>query len=160
LDPPETLAAYARPVVRGRDVRPFRANPTGAMLWPADAHGDPWSELPDDLAEYLTERIGVLSRRADLQRGPWWQLFRTRAATAPHRTIWCDLAPSLRATTLADTAAVPINSCYVAAMPSASTADALVAWLNSTWIGALARIGAEPAAGGCARFGARAVGAV
>jgi hypothetical protein len=66
----------------------------------------------------------------------------------------------LRATLLTTPDMVPLNSCYVAALPSAGAAEALTAWLNSTWIGALARLVAEPASGGCARFGARAVGAV
>jgi hypothetical protein len=66
----------------------------------------------------------------------------------------------LRATALADPGMVPLNSCYVAALPSACAAEALTAWLNSRWIGALARLVAEPASGGCARFGARAVGSV
>ena len=36
-------------------------------------------------------------------------------------------------------------------------AHAAAAWLNSTWIGAVARLGAAPASGGFARFNAQVV---
>ena len=160
LNPPAELAAYCRGAVRGRDVRAFRAESRARLLWPAGRRGEPWHELPAEVSSYLHGEQDRLQRRADWQKGPWWRLFRTTGATAPHRVVWCDLAPVLRATTLTDPDMVPLNSCYVAALPSASSAEALTAWLNSTWIGALARLVAEPASGGCARFAARAVGTV
>jgi hypothetical protein len=101
-----------------------------------------------------------LQHRADQHDGPWWQLFRTRAATAPHRVIWRDLSPELHAAVADDPRAVPLNSCYVAAVSSATVAESLTAWLNATPIRAIARMRAEPAAGGCARFAARTVGAL
>jgi hypothetical protein len=55
---------------------------------------------------------------------------------------------------------VPLNSCYVVLCRRPDTAQALCAWLNSTWIRAAARSTADPASGGYARFNARAVGAV
>jgi hypothetical protein len=73
---------------------------------------------------------------------------------------WGDLARRLEATLVLDAEVIPINSCYVAALPSRAAAKSLTAWLNCTWIRAIARLRAEPAAGGAARFGARAVGAV
>ncbi len=160
LDPPRELAASCRRAVRGRDIRAFQAQSRSLLLWPADDRGEPWPELPPEVATYLGREMGRLQRRTDWHSGPWWRLFRTTGATAPHRVVWCDLAPALRATTLTSRNMVPLNSCYVASLPSASSAEALTAWLNSTWIGALAKLVAEPASGGCARFGARAVGAV
>src|SRR5262249_29109923 len=41
---------------------------------------------------------------------------------------------------------------------SASTALRLAVWLNSTWMRAVARLAAPPAANGFARFGAQVVG--
>lgn len=160
LDPPDELAAYCRHAVRGRDVRAFRARSRSLLLWPADGRGEPWRELPPLVASYLSDAQAKLQQRTDWNGGPWWRLFRTGGATAPHRVVWCDLAPVLRATVLTDPGMVPLNSCYVAALPSAGAAEALTAWLNSRWIGALAKLVAEPASGGCARFGARAVGSV
>jgi hypothetical protein len=160
LDPPEELAMFCRRAVRGRDIRSFRAQSRSLLLWPADTRGEPWPELPSVVASYLRGAELQLQQRTDWHSGPWWRLFRTTGATAPHRVAWCDLAPELRATTLPDPEMVPLNSCYVAALPSASSAEALTAWLNSTWIGAFARLVAEPASGGCARFAARAVGSV
>jgi len=157
LDPPAELHRWCRPALRGRDLRPFQARPGALLLWPADSRGVPWRTLPPAVARYLREQVGRLERRADQHTGPWWQLFRTRAATAPHRVIWRDLARELQATTLPDARVVPLNSCYVAPMPSALAAESLTAWFNSSPIRALARLAAEPAAGGCARFSARVV---
>jgi hypothetical protein len=160
LDPPDELRAWCRPAVRGRDVRAFTATPGAMLLWPADARGTPWPHLPPALAEYLGREMVRLQRRADQQDGPWWQLFRTRAATAPHRVIWRDLSPELQAAVIQDDDAVPLNSCYVAAVSSTAVADSLAAWLNATPIRAIARMRAEPAAGGCARFAARTLGSL
>jgi hypothetical protein len=74
--------------------------------------------------------------------------------------VWRDLAGELQAAVASDPSAVPLNSCYVAAVPSASIADSLAAWLNARPIRALARLTAEPAAGGCARFAARTIGSL
>ena len=160
LDPPDALRRWCRSAVRGRDVRAFRANASTWLLWPADARGHPWTTLPEALHQHLTQYAPLLRRRADLHGGPWWRLFRATAATAPYRVVWSDLAQCLRAAVIDDASTVPLNSCYVAAMPSAGVAESLAAWLNSTWIRALARLNAEPAAGGCARFAARTIGSV
>lgn len=160
LDPPDALAPWCRDAVRGRDVRAFAVQPRQRLLWPADDHGEPWPRLPPQVASHLAQYAVRLQQRADLTRGPWWQLFRVRAATSPHRVVWGDLARRLEAATLPAASAVPLNSCYVIATRDSLHAEALAAWLNSSWIRALARLSAEPAAGGAARFGARAVGAV
>ncbi len=160
VDPPMSLEPWCRPAVRGRDVKPFRATPGARLLWPADARGNPLATLPRFVAEYLAQHDAALRRRADYHGGPLWQLFRTHAATAPFRVVWRDLARELTAAVLDDPDAVPLNSCYVAAMPSADRALALAAWLNCRWIRRIARLAAEPAQGGCARFGARATGSV
>ena len=157
LDPPAELQAWCRPAIRGRDVRPFRAAAGTVILWPANERGVPWAKLPISVAEHLEQHIARLRRRADQQTGPWWRLFRTRAATAAHRVVWRDLASGLQAAVITDPHPVPLNTCYVAAVASAEIAGSLAAWLNSTPIRALARLAAEPAAGGCARFAARTI---
>ena len=157
LNPPVELYQWSRPAVRGRDIRPFAASSGAMLLWPADARGTPWQTLPAAIKAYLTTYQSRLERRADQITGPWWQLFRTRAATAPHRIVWRDLAGELQAAVIQDHNAVPLNSCYVAAVHTAAAAESLTAWLNSSPIRALARLGAEPAAGGYARFAARTI---
>ncbi|MEO5799594.1 MAG: hypothetical protein ABIZ70_06735 [Gemmatimonadales bacterium] len=160
LDPPEALGPWSLLALRGRDVRAFRCRPHTRLLWPADPRGAPWPKLPPELLQHFAPHQARLRRRADLHDGTWWRLFRTGAATAAHRVAWGDLARRLEATVVADARVIPINSCYVAALPSPSAAESLAAWLNCSWIRALARLRAEPAAGGAARFGARAVGRV
>lgn len=160
LDPPESLAGWTRLAVRGRDVRAYCAAPEQRLLWPADDRGEPWERLPSEVAEHLRSFEARLRSRTDYAGGPWWRIFRVRAATAAHRVVWGDLAPCLEAALLPNAQWIPLNSCYVIAAPSAHVAHVLAHWLNSTWIRALARLSAEPAAGGAVRFGARAVGAV
>jgi hypothetical protein len=80
-------------------------------------------------------------------------VFRTAAACAAHRVVWADLARRLTAAALpSDGTLVPLNTCYVAAVPTRLAALALAAWLNTTWMRALARLDAMPAASGFARF--------
>jgi hypothetical protein len=90
-------------------------------------------------------------------------LFRVRAAVAPHRVVWSDLARQLSALALTGAGSaetIPLNSCYLVALPDHHSALALTAWLNSTWIRVAARATADLAANGFARFNARVVGAL
>jgi hypothetical protein len=87
-------------------------------------------------------------------------VFRVRPAVARYRVVWPDLSHRLVAVSLTsrrDLECVPLNSCYVAPVGQARWADALAAWLNSTWMAAIARLGAVPASGGFARFNAQVV---
>jgi hypothetical protein len=160
LDPPASLVGWTRPAIRGRDVRPLCASASAQLLWPADDRGTPWPRLPVPVMEHLTQHRARLERRADLVSGPWWQLFRVAAATGRWRVVWSDLAPHLRAAALTTPQDVPLNSCYVVALPDETSMWACAAWLNATAIGALARSVAESAANDYARFGARAVESV
>jgi hypothetical protein len=79
---------------------------------------------------------------------------------APNRVVWPDVARRLSALALSGSGGgdpIPLNSCYVLPVKSRSHALALAAWLNSTWIRAIARAVAEAAASGFARFNARIV---
>lgn len=160
LDPPDALAAWCRPALRGRDLGAGAGRPRARLLWPADARGVPWAELPPPVARHLDRHRSRLEGRADRSDGPWWRLFRTEAATAPHRVVWADLARALRPVGALPPAVVPLNSCYVIAAPTAAAALALAAWLATPWCTALAAVAAEPAAGAHRRFGARTVGAL
>jgi hypothetical protein len=87
-------------------------------------------------------------------------LFRTAAAAARHRLVWGDLGRRLTACALThprDACLIPLNTCYVARAHSGPEAERLAAWLNSTWLRALARLGAVPASGGFHRYTAALV---
>ena len=161
LDPPATIAPrLVRWAVRGRDVRAFRPRARVRLLWTHGPDGAPLDHLPPDAAAHLAPHEALLRARADFAGGPAWTLFRTRAATARHRVVWSDLARRLTACALTgrrDGGRIPLNSCYVAAAASAEQAERLAAWLNARWVGALAQIGAMPAAGGFHRFAAAVV---
>ncbi len=145
-----------RPVVRGRDLRPWRATPRAHLLWTHGPDGRPFARLPAELARALDPHVERLCRRSDYRRGPPWQLFRIALADAPHRVIWPDLARRLAAV-VPDSNVVPLNTVYGIVTRAADDAYALAALFNSRWLTALARLSADPARGGFRRFNARVV---
>ena len=160
IDPPDDVEReLIRPAVRGRDIAPFAARSTTRLLYPHDRAGHALETLPPAARRHLLRSEAALARRADATSGPWWALHRTGPASAPHRVVWADLSRRLAAVALPPRF-VPLNSCYLAVVPSAGAARTLTAWLNSTWIDALARLGADPARGGFARLNARTIGAL
>ncbi|MFL5515274.1 MAG: hypothetical protein ACJ8DJ_03900, partial [Gemmatimonadales bacterium] len=159
--PPEIEPELLRWAVRGRDVRPFRANARVRLLWTHGPDGQPLKALPPRAAEYLLPRLHSLRARADYQGERAWTLFRVRAAAAMHRVVWADLARLLVAAALTgarDEDRLPLNSCYVAPTSTAAEAERLAAWLNSRWVRAAALLRAVPAAGGFRRYSAATVG--
>jgi hypothetical protein len=130
------------------------------LLWTHGPGGTPLPRLPPNAAAHLAPHDAELRARADYAGGPSWTLFRTHAAASVHRVVWSDLARRLTACALTgrrDAGRVPLNTCYVAPTRTAQEAERLAAWLNSTWIRAVARIGAVPAAGGFHRYAAGVV---
>ncbi|HEX7335911.1 MAG TPA: N-6 DNA methylase [Gemmatimonadales bacterium] len=164
LNPPDDLEPdLLRWAVRGRDLRPFCCRPRTRLLWTHDGSGHPLRALPPRCARYLKAHLSELKARKDFGGGPPWTVFRARPAVAPHRVVWADLARQLTAvalTTSEDLERVPLNSCYVTSARCAAEAEKLSAWLNSTWIRALARLKAVPAASGFARYNAQAIAAL
>jgi hypothetical protein len=55
---------------------------------------------------------------------------------------------------------IPLNSCYLTPVATGALALRLTAWLNSTWMRAVAALTADAAAGGFRRFNARVVGSL
>jgi hypothetical protein len=163
LDPALPEGPLIRWAVRGRDLVGLTVHPRRRLLWTHGAGGAPLAELPPEVQAYLARHRAALLRRADHAGGPPWAMFRTRAAAAPHRVVWADVARRLSAAALsgaADERLIPLNSCYVAPTQDGAMARRIAAWLNATWIGAVARAGAVPASGGYVRFSAATVGAL
>lgn len=164
LDPPALVEPeLLRWAVRGRDLAPFRASPRRRLCLAYDATGRPLERLPPQAAAWLARHEPVLRARADYVGGPPWTVFRVQAAIAPHRVVWPDLARQLSAAALVGQQAaelVPLNTCYVIATTRERDALTLAAWLNATWLRAVAALVALPAAGGYHRFGAAAIGSL
>jgi hypothetical protein len=161
LNPPAGLEAEVlRWAIRGRDLRAFRWESRTRLLWTHSDRGGPLSRLPQNAAAYLRAHDTELRARSDFRGGTPWVLFRTQPASARHRVVWADLARRLAAVALSrpsDRVHIPLNSCYVAPTATGAEAERLAAWLNSTWLRAVAQISAVPAAGGFARFNAQVV---
>ena len=161
LSPPEDLEPEVlRWAVRGRDIAAFRCVPQTRLLWTHDADGRPRDELPPRCTRYLARHQAELRARRDYAGGPPWTVYRVRPAIAAYRVVWADLARQLAAAALtsqSDWSQIPLNSCYVTTTRSVLEAERLTACLNSTWLRAVARLGAVPAASGFARFNAQTV---
>jgi hypothetical protein len=161
LNPPEDLEPEVlRWAIRGRDLSPFSYQSRTRLLWTHDPAGRPLRELPPRAAAYLMTHHAELQRRKDFQGGVPWMVFRAGPATARYRVVWADLARELTATALTttdDLARIPLNSCYVAPAGTATHAERLAAWLNSSWLRVAARLTAVPAASGFSRYNARTV---
>ncbi len=164
LDPEGGCEAdLLRPALRGRDVRPFRTTPKVQLLLAYDRSGRPLDRLPTKTSAWIARHARILAARADYRRGPLWTVFRTDAVGPLFRVVWPDLARQLSATALvapSERRTVPLNTCYWLAAPSAESALALTAWLNSEPIRRLARQQATVAASGYYRFNAALVGAL
>ncbi len=164
LDRAHELPASCRvPAVLGRDIAPFGVRPSAVVLAALDAGGGPLRTVPAEVAAYLAPHHAPLARRADAARQPPWALFRTDLLRGRRLVLWRDIAGGLEAAALERVGAaapVPLNTCYGIIVPDDYTADWLSAYLNSGVTGALARILAERAGGGCFRFSASIVGSL
>jgi hypothetical protein len=149
------------PAIHGCDIAPFALTPSAAILAAVDVDGVPLRTPARAIQEYLRPHAARLARRADARREPAWALFRTDLLRARWVVLWRDIAGRLEAAALERGGAgdaVPLNTCYGAAVPDAFTAHWLAAWLNSTPIRSLAAAIAERASGGAFRFSAATVG--
>lgn len=145
-----------RPVLRGENVRAWRANPiTDALIWTHDADGSVLRKLPAGASHWLAPWRTQLVARTDAARtAAWWSLFRTEAARCDlPRVVWSDISRAPRALVLdAGDPTVPLNSCYVARAVNLDDALTLAVLLNSPPCGAWLAALAEPARGGYRRF--------
>lgn len=162
LDPDaEIEPELLRWAVQGRDISAFQVHPRRRLLWTHDAGGEPLPGLPARARAWIDRHHQALTTRRDYIGGPVWTVFRTGPASAPHRVAWADLSRRLEAVALCRPRHrdfLPLNSCYLLTVDSAAVALRMSAWLNCTWLRAVARAGADPAANGFARFNARVVG--
>ncbi|MDH3455623.1 MAG: N-6 DNA methylase [Gemmatimonadota bacterium] len=147
-----------RPVVRGRDLRRFSASCPQVVLWGYDGAGKVCAELPPRASQYFAKHRKRLVARADYRRGPLWTVFRVRAALAPVRLVWPDIARRAVGAVLESCGAadaIPLNTCYVAPFAHRELALTAAAVLNSTWVSALVYATADEARGGYRRINAR-----
>ena len=155
--PPESDidARLLRPLLRGETLAQWHAAPRERILWTHDADGAPLASLPPAAATHLARHRRALERRSDLRSGArWWSLFRVESARADRpRVVWADVGRTLRAACLLPgDETVPLNSCYVARLPTVEDSLALAALLNSPLLSAWLALVAEPARGGYHRY--------
>jgi hypothetical protein len=153
------------PALLGRDVAPFRLNPSAVLLAAVDERGRPLAEVPLEVERFLAAHLDRLSRRADARHpaGRPWALFRTELLRAEWSVVWRDIAPRIEAAALHRTDGadpVPLNTCYGAPVPDEGAAAWLSAYLNSGLVRSLAAALADRASGGAFRFSGATIGAL
>ena len=154
----EIEASLLRPIVRGRDVRPFTATSVKIVFWGYDGTGQVRKSLPPRAAAYAATHKRPLTKRADYHAGPLWTLFRLPAVLAKHRVVWSDISRRPTAVALDHTVpnpSLPLNSCYVSSAPNPNAALVISAVMNSSFAGALIAATADEARGGYHRVNAR-----
>ncbi len=151
-------APLRRQALRGRDIIAWHARPRIDIAWTHDPSGTPLAELPPRAAQYFKENEQRLIRRKDFRGGPPWQVFRTAPLRRSYLVVWPDLARELSAAVAyGPNRPIPLNTCYLIGCDDYSTVLSLLAWLNSSWIGKMARLRADVARGNYARFNAAVV---
>jgi hypothetical protein len=149
--------AMLRPALRGRDIRPFVSTDVCVILWAHNDAGKPLQSLPQKALRYLSQHRDRLRSRKDYSNGPPWTVFRVTSAIRSNRVVWSDIAKYPRAVALDEpraSAAIPLNTCYVAAAPDRGMALAITATLNSSWTRALCLVSGDEARGDYRRFNA------
>jgi hypothetical protein len=145
------FAEFSRPVLAGRDVRPWAAEPERRILWPYDSRLDLRSDLPEQLRRYFAGNAERLEGRSDHRRGqPLWQMFRVKEGVASPKVVWRDLSPKLEAA-LAPSQVVPLNTVYFIPLADDRQARLVAALLNSPPVRAAAYALGERARGGWRR---------
>jgi hypothetical protein len=147
--------------IRGRDISPFQVHPHHRLLWTHAANGDPLPALPPKAHALIRRHHEALVARRDYVGGPVWTLFRATPASAGHRVVWADLARQLEAVALTGPdglSLLPLNSCYLVALPTGAAAMRMASGRNTTRMRVAARAGADSPANGIARFNARVGG--
>lgn len=147
----DDFARLSRPVLSGRDVRPWEVQTPRCILWPYDAALELCSELPESLTHYFEKHRKRLEKRSDFNPGaPLWQLFRVSAQITAPKVVWRDISPGLEAA-LAPADVVPLNTVYFIALADARRAAIIAALFNSAPLRAFAFALAERARGGWRR---------
>lgn len=147
----DDFARLSRPVLGGRDLRPWAVQTPRCILWPYDPALNPRSELPESLARYFYKHQKRLRKRSDHKPGaPLWQIFRVSAQIMAPKVVWRDISPTLEAA-LAPADVVPLNTVYFIALADVRRAAIVAALFNSAPMRAFAFALAERARGGWRR---------
>lgn len=156
-----------RPLIRGSDVRAWRAVPSARVLWTPsnDRRG---AESPVRLRAFLKRHDAALRARTGVPAGASaGTLMRVGPATLGHKVVWHDIADTLHAAAVPDRVKgdaggkvpiLPLNTVYFVAVGDRETALLLTAYLNAMPLRCLARAAAERAKDARFRFFAWTVG--
>src|SRR5690554_5170049 len=143
--------AFSRPVLSGRDVRPWSVKTPQRILWPYEAALELRNDLPDALQAHFSTHATRLKGRSDFRSdSPLYQMFRVKTDRLKPKVVWRDLSPKLEAA-LAPAEVVALNTVYFIALEDMRRARLFAALLNSAPMRAMAYALAERARGGWRR---------
>jgi len=143
----EVEAEHVFPLLRGQDLTPFKAVPSGHILVPQRGmHGDIALPVHSPLAYAFLKRfktmLGIRSSLRRFQKGqPWWSLWSTGAYTfAAHKVAWREMAGGaffaayvgkVTDSELGRKVVIPDHKVYFITCRSAAEAHFIVGFLNS-----------------------------
>lgn len=143
--------AWSRPVISGRDVRPWSVKTPQRLLWPYDDDLELREDLPPALLAHFSAHSTRLKGRSDFRPdSPLYQMFRVKSDLLKPKVVWRDLSPKLEAA-LAPAHVIALNTVYFIALEDMRRARVLAALLNSAPLRAMAYSLAERARGGWRR---------
>jgi hypothetical protein len=149
-----------RPVLRGSDVRPWRATHSSYVLW-SPANDDDDAAVPRRLAALLRRRrSAALASGGTARTAHDGRLRRLSTGMFGHKVVWSDLARDLRAAAVPDRVracgasrpVVPLNTVYFIPVADRRESLLLSAYLNALPLRTFARAIAERAKDAHFRF--------
>ncbi|MFP4599599.1 MAG: Eco57I restriction-modification methylase domain-containing protein [Persicimonas sp.] len=142
---------FSRPVLSGRDVRPWSVDCERRILWPYGPALELRRDLPECLRRYFAGHAERLESRSDHRKElPIWQMFRVKEGLLAPKVVWRDMSPKLEAA-LAPSEIVPLNTVYFIGLSDERQARLLAALMNSPPLRAIAYALGERARGGWRR---------
>ncbi len=142
---------FSRPVLTGRDVRPWSVDCERRILWPYGPSLQLRRDLPECMRRYFAGHAERLERRSDYRKElPLWQMFRVKQGLLAPKVVWRDMSPKLEAA-LAPSEIVPLNTVYFIGLGDERQARLLAALMNSPPLRAMAYALGERARGGWRR---------
>ncbi|MFQ6060722.1 MAG: Eco57I restriction-modification methylase domain-containing protein, partial [Thermoplasmata archaeon] len=158
------------PIIRGRDVSSWKAEPSGFVIWTHDSDGGVLSSLPSNAQSYFQRHEQRLKRRSDYRKGqPPWVIFRVSSSKLKEKVAWHELAKRLESSYLprvwksdylGTCPLIPIQTVYFVSPEKESLGHVLVSLFNSFFVRSFIASIAERARGGYFRHIAWTMGLI
>lgn len=141
-------------VLRGSDIRPYRATPKQCIVVPhhADLLSQPLRRLPPNANLWFERAKPRLDARKTTRTGLYFAISGASPTLNHKKVVWRDIAPQLEASYCDDSKTIPLNTVYYIPVQTDGEGYLLAAWLNSSYVRRYCHERAEHARNGYRRF--------